>query len=123
MTDTRCNKEVYDNITKVLNRFISVIRDCGNGHGMTYSFSPRKIQIDYLAESMGIMIRNDAIFLIMKGYTEGKLLRPKSESVAFQISCTSEYCCDKAMEDLIVGAIDSHHNLIRTKIDAGVWEV
>ena len=117
-------KEHYDVATEVLQRFILLLKDTGSIHGMSYAFSPRKAQMDYLGRNCGIMIRKDEIFVHGATLqTKGTLPRVRSESTAFQLSCTGEYFCDKAMEELILESFTLYHLYLKESLYIGdYWE-
>lgn len=113
----------YDACVTVLKKFVELIRESGTLHGMTYSFSPRKVQIDYLTRQMGIMIRKDKIFVhTFQNNSSGELLRVFSESGSFQRSCTGEYFCDKAIEELLIEVFAAHADYIKDSLLVGYWD-
>lgn len=114
----------YDTCTEILRKFVDLVRESGTLHGMTYSFSPRKVQIDYLSKQSGIMIRKDKIFVLPSGNsnTNEYLERVFSESGSFQRSCTGEYFCDKAMEELIIEVFAAHADYIKDSLLVGYWD-
>lgn len=113
----------YDTCTIVLKKFIDLVRNNGTLHGMTYSFSPRKVQIDYLKEQMGIIIRKDKIFVhTSQNSINGELERVFSESDSFQRQCTGEYFCDKIMEELLIEVFSAYSDYIKDSLLVGYWE-
>lgn len=116
-------KKQYDIGTEVLKRFIMLVREHGSLNGMTYSFSPRKVQIDDLYNSTGVMIRKNKIFVQGRDNdANGVLERVFSTSESFQRSCNNEYFCDKDMEDLIIEVFKAHSDYISDSLLVGYWE-
>lgn len=114
-------KEHYDICTEILRKFVSLVRDDGTLHGMSYSFSPRKVQIDYNTKQMGVMIRKDTIY-VHSTRDKAALERVFSESSSFQRSCTNEYFCDKAMEELLKEVFFAYSDYINDSLLIGYWE-
>lgn len=117
------SKEHYDVCYALLTRFVTLVRDTGSLHGMSWSFSPRKVQIDDIINHTGIIIRKDKIYVQAKDLSPHDTLeRVFSASVSFQKLCSAEYFCDKAMEDLIVEVFKAHHDYISDSLLVGYWE-
>lgn len=114
-------KEVYEISIKVLEHFISRLRETGSIVGISYSFSPRKAQIDYMADNMGVIIRANEVF-VHSQREKGSLRRPHNEAEAFQMNCTGEYFCDKLMEDKIKEAFDRYYTYVCENLYIGEWE-
>lgn len=117
-------KEHYDIAVEVLTKFIESIESHGIIVGFAYSFSPRKVEIEHIGSKCGVLIRRDEVYATRddKLNTRMHLDRVRNESASFQSSCTGEYCCDEALEQLIEKALDSYHTYLKTSLLVGVWE-
>lgn len=117
-------KENYDIAVEVLTKFIESIELHDIIVGFAYSFSPRKVEIEHIGSGCGVLIRRDEVYVSRNDNLNARmhLDRVRNESVAFQTSCTGEYCCDEALEQLIEKALDSYNAYLKTSLLVGSWE-
>lgn len=117
------SKEHYDVCHALLSRFVSLVRDTGSLKGMSWSFSPRKISIDDLINHTGVIIRKEELYVQARGLNPHETLdRVFSASASFQKLCSTDYFCDKAMEDLIVEVFKAHNDYLSDSLLVGYWE-